>query len=955
MISSKDFRSSKKQVASPLFIWTVILIVTPLLLTTITISAVVLSGMSREFDESVSDSEAHYLDVAIQALPVYNMLRASFLKETTSRSLRDLYLMTRVASWILFGGVELAGSFTEVMSDVNKCKSAQSSDSCPWLLENGICDCDWLYPTESCMNYSEVEGRNLQVPYFVASSDAALRNGTRMTTDYPENSVSPETTAWWDGYNDLPGSGGNETATSLSTTYSRVRTISAFPIFQVLMNYDIKQENSINHAFSFEEDGTFFADAGCFNAQNGWAAFWQSTDENGAARLRPELCPVGRYGYDPRCREWYDTGRTRAIQHGDSLYVTTPYVFAGSDTIAQTATSPFIDPGTGAHIGQVLQDFTVTDIFSSLTSPSTPLLGGFPLLLTPTTDIFGGDTVMGPGLNGSVSSQPASLAVMPYDQECGDDKRCMRRQQRFDEIAGSMKARNNSTEMFERTTADGGTELVYMAYTPIVVKYLDPVDPSDFTRGARVTNHFIYSLGFAETVEGILEPFGAIQEEMQRQINVAIGILAAVIVVAVLATIGISYLVARSISEPMACLLELIRLVNRRDVDQDPPMVDQSTGSKESTNVSNTMESLYRVVRLANISFYAGDLEAAYRVLLDVLRLFKLIDNKKAIGVACNNLGNTMLAMYREMLTEDLEFKFGVTRQEIVAKGTACFQEAIQLGEEAYNTFYDREGWSVSCLDFMQHLSNRYFNRGMFLLTVKDDHPNPEEIRRLGFRDLEISRDMDAEIESQGEESGWGSLNRLQKLFDVRLVRIRGYLLLLGDGYPDEWEVDEKFNELFEMLAVESTNEESALFDDVLYIGRMQQVETVLIKYLLIKGNVGQAANIAIRMLMEDKYVFLDAEVMAIKALLQFIEGDDCGMDRKACVRIQDRLDDILVELAENYESRRKTAASRRCTHHLTAKSCQSLGPFFESSRSTLSSRWLIPENSSRVVTMEQF
>ena len=272
----------------------------------------------------------------------------------------------------------------------------------------------------------------------------------------------------------------------------------------------------------------------------------------------------------------------RAIQDGDSLYVTTPYAFAGSDTIAQTATGPLIDPGTGAHIGQVLQDFTVTESFSSLTSSSTPFSkGGFPLLITPTTDIFGGDTVIGPGLNGSVSSQPVSLVVMPYDQDCGDDSRCVRRQQQFDRIAESMKAGNTSTEMFERTTASGGTETVYMAYTPIIVNYLDPVDSSDFTRGARVANHFTYSLGFAETVEGLLEPFGAIQEDMQRQINVAIGILAAVIVIAVLATIGISYLVARSISEPMACLLELIRLVNRRDVAQDPPMVDQSTGSKE--------------------------------------------------------------------------------------------------------------------------------------------------------------------------------------------------------------------------------------------------------------------------------------------------------------------------------------------------------------------------------------
>ena len=86
-------------------------------------------------------------------------------------------------------------------------------------LKTGFATVVGFIQRKRCMNYSEVEGRNLQVPYFVASSDAALQNGTRLTTDYPENSVSPETTVWWDGHNDLPGSEANETATRLSTTY----------------------------------------------------------------------------------------------------------------------------------------------------------------------------------------------------------------------------------------------------------------------------------------------------------------------------------------------------------------------------------------------------------------------------------------------------------------------------------------------------------------------------------------------------------------------------------------------------------------------------------------------------------------------------------------------------------------------------------------------------------------
>ncbi len=379
-------------------------------------------------------------------------------------------------------------------------------------------------------------------------------------------------------------------------------------------------------------------------------------------------------------------------------------------------------------------------------------------------------------------------------------------------------------------------------------------------------------------------------------------------------------------------------------------------GSKEITNVSDTMESLYRVVRLANLSFYAGDLEAAYHVLVDATRLFKRMGNKKAIGVACNNLGNTMLAMYREMQNEKVAFKFGVTRQEIIAKGTTCFQEAIQLGEEAYDIFYEQEGWSPSCLDFMQQLSNRYFNRAMFLLIVKNDHDQPNEIEQLGFRDMQISTDMDGEIDAQGEESGWGSVNRLQKLFDVRLVRIRGYLLLLENGYSDEWEIEERLEELFDMLAMESKKPQSDLFCDVTYFGRLQLAETEMIKYLRIKGEFVAAAKIAIRMLVEDEHVLLDAESTAIKALRQYIDCSNCILDDASRVQAKEALEDMMDDLSDYYETRRKSVSSNRTrTHSVAARSCRSLGNLFVSKRSTLSERWSVSENSGPFVMMEQF
>jgi hypothetical protein len=655
------------------------------------------------------------------------------------------------------------------------------------------------------------------------------------------------------------------------------------------------------------------------------------------------------------CREWYHTGRTNALQEGNVLYITAPYLFAEEEQVAQSATSPLVDPRTGTYVGQVLLDFSVTQALGALSSSRTPLsFGGFPLLITTGTNTFLGDTVIGPGLNGSVTAEPVSEVVMPFDLDCQGEGVCIKRKSEFGSIVEAMKGGNTSTVTFERSTADGGMETVHLAFAPIIVPYLDPVDSSDFSRGAIAGSHLIYSLGLAETQGGILEPFAAIEADMQRQINVAIGILAAVIVAAMAASIYISYIVARSISEPMAFLLELIRSLNRRNVDQDPPMVENTTGSKEIINVSNTMESLCRVVRLANLSFYVGDLEAAYRVLLDALRLFKRLGNKKAVGVACNNLGNTMLAMYREMQEERVVSIFGVSRKEIITEGTAYFHEAIQLGEEAYDKFFEVEGWSPDCLDFMQHLSNRYFNRAIFLLTVKNDHDQPDKIESLGFRDLGIATDMDCEIETQGEESGWGCVNRSSKLFNVRLVRIRGYLMLLELGYSDEWKIDENLEELFKMLSDESAIPRSALFNQMSYIGCLQQAETEMMKYLNFKGEIVAAARVAIRMLVEDEHIFYEAELNAIKVLQAYVKSSYSDMDQGTRERLKEALEDMLDNLSDYFETRRRSVASASSrTHSIASKSLRNFGDAHGTGSS--SGRWSVPERSSQFVTLEQF
>jgi hypothetical protein len=68
--------------------------------------------------------------------------------------------------------------------------------------------------------------------------------------------------------------------------------------------------------------------------------------------------------------------------------------------------------------------------------------------------------------------------------------------------------------------------------------------------------------------------------------------------------------------------------------DRPEAVIDKTYGSWEVLNVTCTMEKLYKVIRSANAAFFAGDVEKAYAVLKDALRLFKRLGNQKAIGVA---------------------------------------------------------------------------------------------------------------------------------------------------------------------------------------------------------------------------------------------------------------------------------------------------------------------------------
>lgn len=337
----------------------------------------------------------------------------------------------------------------------------------------------------------------------------------------------------------------------------------------------------------------------------------------------------------------------------------------------------------------------------------------------------------------------------------------------------------------------------------------------------------------------------------------------------------------------------------RLEVGIDSPViyVYRGYGSSEVLRVRWTMEKLYKIIQCANAAYFSGEVEVAYRVFTDALHLFTRLDNKKAMGVANSNLGNTMLTLYRTMKNTGQDHVCGLSEREIIGEGMAYFHQAIQLGEKAYDEFYETEGWSPSCLNFMQHLSNRYFNRAMFLLTIKDGHEKPKEVEELGMRDLQIANDMDIEIVAEGTQVGWG-IRSSRAHFEVLITRIRGHLTVLEMGRPvDDSDVNEMLEDAFKLVQTELKSGSCDLFQDLGPAGRMQQLETELMRYNIVKEDLPTAARIAIRMLVEDEFTIPEAQNKAIEVLLQYV-----GSTQPEDSTIKDRLIDYQQWLEEACE-----------------------------------------------------
>lgn len=174
-----------------------------------------------------------------------------------------------------------------------------------------------------------------------------------------------------------------------------------------------------------------------------------------------------------------------------------------------------------------------------------------------------GDGAIAPDAWSSEVFPHISKLVLPEDTTCNEVE-CRERVKQFEEnIYEDMKNGNENLTEIARITPHGDVETIYLAYGPVAVKSFLPLDSSDFSRGIAVSEYPFFSLGLAETKQSILKPFEKIEASAQEQANIAIGILSVVMAAVVFVLVFTYHRLAKSFAEPILCLLEKIRFINR--------------------------------------------------------------------------------------------------------------------------------------------------------------------------------------------------------------------------------------------------------------------------------------------------------------------------------------------------------------------------------------------------------
>ena len=874
----KKIASRPPEVAkSSLFRWILVLLVVPLVITNMTIAIVVTTQIGSEVPTWVDEASQYAIGLERDAIQNTASRKAALAQVSLATSIRDNYLYTRVAGWLAFGGLKRTSSFTKIHETTEECKwynphgtgegnaNGVVDGQCPFFeTASAVCACEWqvLIPSVSECTVFGPESYTRDLPerfFFAQARDADPITGKRMSSSsFPEFDYSPETTLWWNDISVLPGSEKGANASGYETSYDRVRVMSPlavveFPIHNYAASAGLSQR-ILSTMVAFETDGLCTGYIGC-GFEYAYYSRFESNDDNAAYLINEELCPKGKFGYDPRCRSWYSMGRDSYLSLGAPAHITPVYTFAESGVLGSAVSAALANPSTGEYLGQCMIDFSPEPLGSLFDFVEEPT--GF--LITPDFDAAGSNTVLRPAGTGSIPSSSIGDLVLPFDARSSASRLY------FDEqILSAMQRGESGIRDFERTSSDGHVETITIAYSPVKERFALAVDPSDYTRGSIPTTQVVYSVGIVIPAEMMRLPFATVQANVTDRVGKMALVYLCLVSMLTILLLWFMYFTTKQVATPILLLLKIVQRINKRELDDDLPPL--SGGSAEVHQVYSSFARLYKLIQISNTAFFSGNINWSSEFMTDALGLFQRIKDEKAIGTVCNNLGNIYFATSNEdFVSSQKRNKYGPVCTAEEALG--YLNKAVEISERRF----DLAVTNTRKADYAQELADRLFNRSILYLSWiarEEKDKLPHTIREMAYADMARAKSLDSDVWNfrlEYRQLYTGSEDAFSRL----LRRIRGLTEFSHDKKLREvWDPRELVGDADQLLSASWNHDDAPLFRSMTRIGRSQQLDAVVIRLELQDGNHEEAGRLAIGILSQDEYILEDAFISATETLL---------------------------------------------------------------------------------------
>jgi hypothetical protein len=462
-------------------------------------------------DEWRSLIEKEFVDTERESISHKTRSHASVFQAILGAASRDLYILTRVAGWLTYGGISRSESFTVAEQITEACKVGLNDSRCLTAkkLYKSPCPCavrSWAEDSDTCIDSLGFTARQQQRRFYAGQArDADLVTGRRteaLSFKEGKYDFSPESTLWWNDTSTMPGSIRGRNASGFATTYDRVRVMSAVAAVEIpIYNHAIRlgRPSLDGTTFvAFDPDGLMTGFSGCeyFEAT---VPFFNSTDDNKAASIAPDLCPEGKFGLDPRCFKWYSRAKKLYHEGNTTSYVAPRFrddLSTSSDSSVLLLSQPLVNPSTGDFAGQVAMHISVEALLLAFL----PAVNLTLFVVSIETDVFGGDTVVVPPKFDSW--KPIPLADALYNDTYAFDKNMFNAS-----ILPAVKRGETGQEMISWTTAEGATDTLTVAFAPIRLLSLAAVNPSRFERGTSASQQLVCSVGTARLESDLIQLF----------------------------------------------------------------------------------------------------------------------------------------------------------------------------------------------------------------------------------------------------------------------------------------------------------------------------------------------------------------------------------------------------------------------------------------------------------------